>query len=347
MTTRKRTTIKDVAALAGVSFATVSRALADRPEISDETKTRVRDACAQLGYVPNAAAKGLTGRATSTIGLVVPYISNPYFADMATAIEQTAAQHGYRVLLSNSLRDPELEYQAIDNFLARQVDGVLISPVSPLSQAQHRELMGDMPCVYLGVNHDEGSSYVMADNETGAYEATRYLLQLGHRDILFVGGRMASRTRQLRTRGFYRALEEAGLRGRDVAVPESLSGLNQWSVEEALKVLTDPLPDAIFAFSDTMAMKIMEAAEIRGIRIPEDISLVGYDNIALSALPRIHLTTVSQKKFRQGAIAAERLIEKIQGKQEETTDILEPELIIRSTCTENKKGGTRYDGTTQ
>ena len=338
MRTKKRVTIKDVAAVAGVSFATVSRAIADHPEISDGTKARVRAACAQLGYVPNAAAKGLTGRATYTIGLIVPDISNPFFADMATAIEQTAAQHAYRVLLSNSLRDPELEYQAIDNFLARQVDGLLISPASPISQQQHENLLGNMPCVYLGINHDENSSYVMSDNEGGAYAATKYLLQLGHRDILFVGGRASSRTRQLRLRGFYRALEEAGVQGRDIAVSESVGLMKQWTIEQALEVLADPLPDAVFAFSDTIAMKIMEAAEIRGIRIPEDLSLVGYDNISFSALPRIHLTTVSQKKFRLGAIAAERLIEKIQGKPEVTADVLEAELIIRSSCAKKKEG---------
>ena len=338
MRTKKRVTIKDVAAVAGVSFATVSRAIADHPEISDGTKARVRAACAQLGYVPNAAAKGLTGRATYTIGLIVPDISNPFFADMATAIEQTAAQHAYRVLLSNSLRDPDLEYQAIDNFLARQVDGLLISPASPISQQQHEKLLGNMPCVYLGINHDENSSYVMSDNEGGAYAATKYLLQLGHRDILFVGGRASSRTRQLRLRGFYRAMEEAGVQGRDMAVSESVGLMKQWTIEQALEVLADPLPDAVFAFSDTIAMKIMEAAEIRGIRIPEDLSLVGYDNISFSALPRVHLTTVSQKKFRLGAIAAERLIEKIQGKPEVTADVLEAELIIRSSCAKKKEG---------
>lgn len=338
MRTKKRVTIKDVAAVAGVSFATVSRAIADHPEISDGTKARVRAACAQLGYVPNAAAKGLTGRATYTIGLIVPDISNPFFADMATAIEQTAAQHAYRVLLSNSLRDPDLEYQAIDNFLARQVDGLLISPASPISQQQHEKLLGNMPCVYLGINHDENSSYVMSDNEGGAYAATKYLLQLGHRDILFVGGRASSRTRQLRILGFYRALEEAGVQGRDIAVSESVGLMKQWTIEQALEVLADPLPDAVFAFSDTIAMKIMEAAEIRGIRIPEDLSLVGYDNISFSALPCVHLTTVSQKKFRLGAIAAERLIEKIQGKQEITADVLDAELIIRSSCAKKKEG---------
>ena len=112
----RRTTIKDVAALAGVSPATVSRALDDRPEISAETKERVRAACAQLGYVPNAAARGLTGQATHTLGVVVPDVSNPYFTGIATAIEETAAENGYRVLLSNSLQEEGRELQAIENF---------------------------------------------------------------------------------------------------------------------------------------------------------------------------------------------------------------------------------------
>ena len=140
---KKRATIKDVAALAGVSAATVSRALDDRPEISAETKVKVRAACAQLGYVPNAAARGLTGQATHTIGLVVPDISNPYVSGMATAIEQTAASHGYRVFLSNSLRKEERELQAIENFAARQLAGILILPISPRTQSRHQASSGN------------------------------------------------------------------------------------------------------------------------------------------------------------------------------------------------------------
>ena len=333
---KKRATIKDVAALAGVSAATVSRALDDRPEISAEPKESVRAACAELGYVPNAAARGLVGQATHTIGLVVPDISNPYFSGMATAIEQTAAAHGYRVLLSNSLRKPEQELRAIENFTARQVDGVLISPISPQTQARHRDILGNLPCVYLGVNHGENCSYVMADNEAGAYQAARYLLRLGHRDILFLGGRPTSRTRELRVQGFRRALAEAGLEGRELPAPPDVTLLRQWSYEAASELLKGPLPDAIFAFSDITALKIMEAAEERGVRIPEDVSLVGYDNIAFTALPRIHLTTVSQHKFQQSRIAVERLLEKIDGSAENTVDLLEPELIIRSTCAKNQ-----------
>ena len=333
---KKRATIKDVAALAGVSAATVSRALDDRPEISSETKERVRSACAQLGYVPNAAARGLAGHATHTIGLVLPDISNPYFSGMATAIEETAAAHGCRVFLSNSLRKEDRELRAIENLVARQVDGILVNPVSPESQLRHREVLGGLPCVYLGANHDESPSYVMADNETGAYAAARYLIRLGHRDILFLGGRTTSRTREQRIRGFRRALAEAGLEGRELPAPPNVTLMRQWSYETAQELLKGPLPDAIFAYSDMTALKVLEAAEERGVRIPEDLSMVGYDNIAFGALHRIHLTTVSQHKYQQGQIAVERLLEKINGSRAHTEDILEPELIIRSTCVKHQ-----------
>ena len=341
---KKKATIKDVAALAGVSFATVSRALDDRPEISRETTEKVRSACAQLGYVPNAAARGLAGQSTHTIGVIVPDISNPYFAGMATAIEQRAAERGYRVLLSNSMRIQEQELKGIDGLLSRQIDGGIISALSPASQACHKDLLGGLPCVYIGVNHGEDCSYVMADNETGAYEAARYLVDLGCRDILFFGGRTTSKTRTLRIRGFRRALAEAGLKGRDLAAPAEGGLMRNWSYRRALELFREggPLPDAIFAYSDVTALKIMEAAEECGISIPNDVSLVGYDNISFTALPRIHLTTVSQKKIRQGHIAVDRLVEQIEGERKQTADLLQPELMIRSTCVSPRNGRIKH-----
>ncbi len=337
----KRTTIKDVAALAGVSFATVSRALDDRPEISRETKERVRAACRELGYVPNAAARGLTGQATHMLGVVLPDISNPYFSGMVTAIEETAAQNGYRVLLSNSMRNRQRELQGIENFLSRRIDGMIISALSPDAQAEHRRLLGDLPCVYMGVNHDEDCSYVMTDNRAGTYASTRYLLRLGHRKLVFLGGRSSSRTRELRLQGFREALAEEGLTGELYTAPETEKSFRQWSYETARHILTQrPLPDAIVAFSDITALRVMEAAAECGVRIPQDVSLVGYDNISFAALPRIHLTTVSQRKFQQGHLAVERLMQQIRGDRSDTVDVLEPELIVRSTC-QKKQGGTQ------
>lgn len=336
----KRATIKDVAALAGVSFATVSRALDDHPDISRETKERVRAACAQLGYVPNSAARGLAGQSTHTIGVIVPDVSNPYFSDMATAIEQAAAEQGYRMLLSNSMRDARQELQAIDGFLSRRIDGILISPLSLESQAAHRAVLGDLPRVYIGINHDGQSSYVAGDNIAGAYRATRYLLELGHRDLVFLGGRDQSLTRVQRSEGFRRALAEAGLTGREYAMPQGQAdNSRQWTYEATLALFRqDRPPDAVLAFSDIVALRVMEAAEACGVRVPRDLSLVGYDNISFSHLPRIHLTTVSQKKRRQGRLAVQQLLSQIQGDRSRTVHLVQPELIIRSTCVERQGG---------
>lgn len=336
----RRTTIKDVAALAGVSFATVSRALDDHPDISQETKEKVRAACAQLGYVPNGAARGLTGQSTHTIGVIVPDVSNPYFSDMATAIEEAAAERGYRMLLSNSMRDTRQELYAIEGFLCRRIDGILISPLSPDTQEAHRAALGDLPCVYIGINHDGQCSYVAGDNYAGAYRATRYLLDLGHRDLVYLGGRERSRTREQRAMGFRKALDEAGLTGREYILSQDQADSGrQWSYDIALELFRQrPLPDAVVAFSDVIALRIMEAAEACGVRIPEDVSLVGYDNISFSALPRIHLTTVSQKKRRQGHIAVEQLLTQIRGDRRQAVHLVQPELIVRSTCMK-KQGG--------
>ena len=334
----KRTTIKDVAALAGVSFATVSRVLDDRPEISRDTKIRVRAACEELGYVPNAAARGLTGCATHTLGLIVPDVSNPYFAGVATAIERTAAAQGYRVLLNNSHRDPERELAVLDGLLSRQIDGIIISALSLESQERHAQLLGPVPCVYLGVNHGEDCSYVMVDNELGAFEATQYLLQLGHRDIAFLGGRQESKTRELRTRGFLRALEGAGLTGRCIPAPTDGNRHRKWGCETALELFQGSRrPDAIFAFSDVVAMQVLEAAEMCGLCIPQDLSLMGFDNIPFAALPRIDLTTVSQHELDLGRIAMERLLARLGGTVGNTVDVLRPELKIRSTCARNMR----------
>jgi LacI family transcriptional regulator len=311
----RKPTMKDVAALAGVTPATVSRVLSDFPAISEATRSKVRQACEELNYVPDLAARGLSGHTTHTIGLIIPDVSNPYFSGLAEAIEQTAYDSGYRLVLTNSLRNPDHELQVVNSVLAQQVDGVLISAYSPDSQARASALLGSLPCVFLGNNHGPACSFVEADNALGAYEAGQYLLRLGHRDILFLGGRTGSRTLEQRLTGFRRALEEAGVAGRESTAPADAQSLRQWTRQRAQELLQDPQnrPGAVVAYSDMLAMQVMEAAEACGIRIPEDLSLLGFDNISFGALPRIHLTSVSQRKFRQGRLAVERLLEKIRG----------------------------------
>ena len=355
----KRVTLKDVAARAGVSFSTVSRALNDRPEISTETKAQVRAACKELGYIPNIAARSLVSRRTRTIGLLVPDISNDYFAGAALAIEEAARENGYRVLLCNSLRDSAREAEAVDALLSQQVEGLIVAPVSAASADSLQDSLHSLPHVYLGNNHGDDCSYVVIDNKRGAYEATRYLLCLGHRNILYLGGRQGSLTRQFRVSGFYKAMEE-------VPGAHAQQKIECDCAQETYRMIRAllgrrELPDAVFAYSDRIALQVLQAcvrsgkslsqwlssvqlfpqvllnvrlqaADECGVDIPKQLSLVGFDNISYASLPRINLTTVSQHKRQVGRTAVLRLFEQIQGKVGRTVDILQPELIIRGTC---------------
>lgn len=329
----KRVTVRDIAALAGVSTSTVSRALNDHPAISPRTKQAVREACEKLNYVPDITAKGLSGHGTHTIGIVVPDISNPYFSALCTAMEGRAAEKGYRAIVTNTLHNPAYELDAIDQLLAHQVDGMLIAACSPASQEAHGALLGSTPCVYVGCNHGPGCSFVETDNRRGAYEAAQYLRLLGHRDILFLGGRQSSRTLERRLEGYRRSMALNGLPCRELIWEGDEAGLLPWCGERALELFrSGEVPDAILAYSDMAAVRVLDAAEACGLRVPEAFSLAGFDNIAFGNLPQMALTTVSQKKFQTGRLAADRLLEKIGGKTGRTEDVLQPELIIRSTC---------------
>lgn len=327
----KRATVRDVAALAGVSTSTVSRALNDHPAISPGTKRAVREACAALNYLPDITAKGLSGHETNTVAIIVPDISNPYFSVLCTAMESRAAERGYRVILANTLHDPAFEREAVEQLLSYRVDGMLVNPCSP--SADYGALLGEVPCVYLGSNHGPDCSFVEADNARGAYEAAQYLQLLGHRDIVFLGGRRGSRTLEQRLEGYRRSMALGGLPCRELTWEGEEGRLLSWCGEQAAALFRGGrVPDAFLAYSDMTAVRIIEEAEAFGLHAPEDFSVIGFDNLALGGLPQMGLTTVSQRKFRAGQLAVDRLLEKLAGDRSRTVDILQPELIIRDTC---------------
>ena len=329
----KRVTIRDVAALAGVSSTTVSRTLNDSPAISEATKEKVRAACEALNYVPDIAARGLSSHTTNMIGVIVPDVSNPYFSALFASIEECAAENSYQVLLTNTLHDPALEMEAIDWMLSQQVDGMIISAYSPQSQERDTDLLGDLPCVYLDSNHGPSCSYVEVDNDLGAFEASQYLCRLGHRQIVFLGGRTGSRTLEQRLAGYRRSMLMNGLTPYEFVAPESVQKLRSWCYERAEELFRGGcIPDAVIAYSDAIAMQVLAAAEKHGLRAPEDFSIVGFDDISISMLPQIHLTSISQQKSRTGRMAVERLVAQIKDGIGQTADIVQPELMIRSSC---------------
>jgi LacI family transcriptional regulator len=189
-----------------------------------------------------------------------------------------------------------------------------------------------MPCVFLGSNHDGACSFVTVDNELGAYEGVRYLNCLGNRRIVYLGGRSDSMTSKERTAGFWRAVQELGLDGQEYPCPPEFSDNDRTDQLIRQFFRESDLPDAIFAYSDRFAFSVMQEAEARHIRIPEDVSLLGFDNVYFSSLPRIQLTTISHHKKELGRLTAARMLARLAGDTEEFHDVLRPELIIRSTC---------------
>ena len=331
--TTKRASAKDVAKLAGVSTATVSRALNDHPAISQKTKQVVRDACQALHYVPAISVRSLFGYKSNTIGAIIPDISNPYFASVCAAIEHNAAAQGYQVLFINTFQDIDRETAAVHRLLSQQVDGILISAASPQSPAILSPILDGLPCVYIGGNHDSLCSYVEGDNEQGAYEATQYLFHLGHRKIYFIGGRYGTRTLELRLNGYRRSMLQSNLSPREIIPPDDIIDHNQWLLGEIQDIFRKGiLPDAFLVYSDIDAIHILDIADQAGFHMPKDFSIVSFDDIPISQLSLFGLTSVTMHKSLLGEIAFNRLYEKIYGKNQQTIDILQPELIIRSSC---------------
>ncbi len=292
----KSVTLKDVAKAAGVSYATVSRALSGSPQIGSETRERIIKLCDEMGYTTNYVARSMVMKKTDLIGLVVPSIENQFMSELAYYAEMSARAHGYNIMLCNSGPDLKQEKTVVKLLLGRQVDGILIVPQSSRSYENIRAYTDQVPTVFLGENlRDQPQSYVTVDNSRGTYIGTKYLYDLGHRDILYFG-RRHSTTHQLRAEGYMRACQEFGLQQRFFNSDFSRSSINN-GYQMAKDLFSRPIDySAIFASTDSNALGILKAADEMRIDIPDRLSLIGFDNIPSTGLPRIDLTTIEQPK---------------------------------------------------
>ena len=307
----KNVTLKDVAKAAGVSYATVSRALSGSPQIGRETRERIVKLCDEMGYTTNYVARSMVKKKTDLIGLVVPSIDNPFDAELAYYAEMSARAHGYNIMLCNSGPDLQQEKTVVKLLLGRQVDGILIVPQGPQTYENIKAYADQVPIVFLSESlRDQPQSYVATDNSHGPYIGTRYLYDLGHRDILYFGRRQST-THQLRAEGYIRACRELGLEQRFFNSGFSSSSIAN-GYQLARELFTRPIDyTAIFASTDSNALGIMKAADERGIDIPGQLSLIGFDNIQLTSLPRIELTTIEQPKRDMAIQAVDMLRDKI------------------------------------
>ena len=331
----KNVTLKDVAKAAGVSYATVSRALSGSSQIGSETRERVLKLCDEMGYTTNFVARSMVTKRTNLIGLVVPSVDNQCMSELAYHAEVSARSHGYNIMLCDSGPDLRQEKTVVKLLLGRQVDGILIVPQSSRSYESLKPYLDQTPTVFLSENlRDQPQSYVAVDNSRGTYLGTQYLYELGHRDILYFGQRQST-THQLRAEGYLKACQELGLAPRYFNSEYTRSSI-QGGYQLAKELFQKPLDyTAIFASTDSNALGILTAADELGIDIPGRLSLIGFDNISATALSRIDLTTIDQPKKAMAVQAVDMLRDKIEhGTQGYVHQILLPTLIRRGTCKE-------------
>lgn len=332
-------TIKDVARLAGVSPSTVSRVLANHPKISPETARRVREAMERLGYVPNAAAKSLVSQTTHTLGIILPRAAeelfvNPFFPEVLRGISVQAQQAGYDLLLASGSTERE-EREAVTRLvLGRRVDGVLLlcSRVGdPLIRFLREQRF---PFVLIGrAEDDEGIVSVDNDNVRAAYDATRHLLEKGHRRIAFISGPQTFVVSQDRLAGYRAAMEEAGLSIRPEWVIEA-PFLQEGGYLALDRLLHLPeRPTALVVTDDIIAIGILRELYAYGWRVPDDLALVSFNNVALAELTTPPLTTVDIDIYRLGTTATSLLLRRIAGEALPATRVIVPHrLIVRESC---------------
>jgi LacI family transcriptional regulator len=337
-------TRNDVARLAGTSPAVVSYVINNGPRpVSEAARQRVLDAIKQLGYRPNAVARSLRSRRSWTIGVIASDSAggkSPFFGQFTRACEEVAWQRGYSVLFGNSAEDPARAEGYVRRFLERQVDGLVLMRV-PVSADQAEEMRGRVPVVTIDHAAPAFFSRLAVDDEEGGYQATRHLLEHGHRRIGFVGGPLDITPVRLRAAGWRRALQEAGAAAGSEAELAEGAGLveeGELSLEggydAALRLLSSPSrPTALFASIDGQAIGAMRAAADLGLRVPGDVAVVGFDGAREAAYTVPGLSTISQPIDEMARHATETLVGAIESEGvEPVTKIFSATLVTRGSC---------------
>lgn len=331
-------TLEDIAKQAGVSRSTVSRVVNNYPHISEAVRTRVLTVINETGYQPNAAARSLASHRSQTLGLVLPqtvsaFFTDPYFPLLLKGISEACNQRDYALafFLITSKQDEKKIYQKVSN--RSLLDGVLVQSGHHGDQHIIGNLLdASIPQVILGRPfRADNVSYVNVDNVKGAYTAVSHLIRLGHKRISTITGPLESTVGMDRKEGYCKALSERGFPVTNGLIVEG--DFSEQSGYYGMQALLRENPDAVFAASDVMAFGAMRAIQEAGRRIPDEISVVGFDDIPMSAVNDIKLTTVRQPVFETGVRAVEVLIDMIENSLDFPQHIiLDTKLIVRLTC---------------
>lgn len=312
MTRQSGARIAEVAADAGVSPTTVSHALSGKRAVSADTRARIERSVERLGYRPNLVAKGLRSQRTHSVALLVADISNPYYPELARSVGDVLTVDGYLPFICNTDGAADRERTFLHEAMARSVDGVIIQAMS-LRPAEVRQIVGDRtPLVVLGDGHDvSASDQVSTDDAMGIREAVAHLLSNGRTDLAFVTGPEGNGPSPARLAAFRAAMGEAGLTVRDDRAAHTAFTRDGGATAATRMLDAADAPQAILCANDLIAIGVMDVVRARGLRIPEDVAVVGFDNIETADLVTPRLTTIDNYAAAVGAAAASALLQRM------------------------------------
>ena len=315
-------TIYDVAREARVSMATVSRVVNGNQNVKPETRNKVNEVIKKLNYRPNAVARGLASKRTTTVGVIIPYISNVYYSQLARGLEDIATMYKYHSIISNSDNDPEKEKEIFNNLLSKQVDGIIFLGGTISEEIKGLINQSSVPVVVSGTNgKDDHIASVNIDFRQAAEEATQHLIEKGAKKFSLVGGDYSKKAQEDVLMGLKKVLNQNGLQ-----LDESLHLSGKESYKAGIKTfeqLESNMPDAILSISDEQAIGILHSALDAGVKIPEDLQIVSFNNTRLVEMVRPQLSSVIQPLYDIGAVGM-RLLTKYMNEEE----IEEPNVIL-------------------
>ncbi|MFZ5753312.1 MAG: LacI family DNA-binding transcriptional regulator [Bacillota bacterium] len=329
--------IRQVAKKAGVSVATVSRVLNHPDTVSPRTMEQVLETIKELRYTPNGLARSLALKKTSTIALLIPNILNPLYPQVAKGVEDVAHQKGYNVLLCNTEEKEHKERDYLEMLIEKRVDGLILTS-SLLRKVDFDQIKEkQIPFVMIGKNEGNiEANRVFTDYILGGYLATQHLIEIGYTAIAHISGPKSQLASREKLQGYKKALQEANISLDERYIVEGDNEIEggYLGVKKLLK-LPEP-PQAIFAANDLMAIGAIDAIKSEGLRIPEDVAIVGFDDIKISSLIEPKLTTISQPVYKMGLIAARLLFDCIENNLEEDdfqqNIFIQPKLMVRKSC---------------
>ncbi len=330
---KKKVTIRDVAKDAGVSLRTVTNVINKWPYVTDQTREKVQRSIDALGYRPSRLASSLVTGRTNTIGVMIPDITNPFFGQVVRGCEDVLYAADYSIFLCNTSEDPKKQSSYLDILVDRGVDGLLIFGARS-SQDEHAGVVHDEIPVVVEDSpvQNQNTTMIEIDNIGGAQMAVAHLIAHGHTRIAHLGGPIQRQAADHRLLGYRQAIESAGI-PYDKSLVMRCSPSIRGGLQSALELLPAKKPSALFCYNDLMAIGAMVACRQLGLKIPKDLAIIGFDDIAIASLIEPALTTVRVRQYEMGRLASDLLLERLSGKENVQNQVKFPvELIVRNSC---------------